>query len=241
MARHRLYKRSHHVRDIGQWVFGSFSYRDFEGWQQKVTYLTHGVVWKAFKTKHTRLSQLFWPQWMTPSFSLLFHIAWSLLQWWAVPGAHEPDHSSRARAYTNCPKLYCRAAKFIICRHLLCNNVDLAWSNVHISVTIGVAIIATAFILSPSTSGDLHPILGSVYFALATTMACRVFRAVLLGTIKDTQVNTAKLVSFYHSTANTRNNNDVKPGSPSKLEINVAVEMPMPVESNGWRKWSSQG
>jgi hypothetical protein len=65
-------------------------------------------------------------------------------------------------------------------------------------------------------------------------MACRVFRAVLLGTIKDTQMNTAKLVSFYRSTADTRNNNDVKPGCPSKLEINVAVEMATPAESNGW-------
>jgi hypothetical protein len=39
-------------------------------------------------------------------------------------------------------------------------------------------------------------------------MACRVFRAVLLGTIKDPQVNTAKLVSFYRSTADTLNDND---------------------------------
>jgi len=79
--------------------------------------------------------------------------------------------------------------------------MDLARSNIHISVTIGVAIISAAFFLSPSTSGVLHPtILGSVYFALASAMACRVFRAVLLDTVKDTQVNPAKLVSFYHST-----------------------------------------
>jgi hypothetical protein len=49
---------------------------------------------------------------------------------------------------------------------------------------------------------------GSAYFALASVMACRVFRAVLLGTIKDPQVNTAKLVSFYRSTADTLNDDD---------------------------------
>ena len=56
-------------------------------------------------------------------------------------------------------------------------------------------------------------------------MACCVFRVVLLGTTKDTQMNTAALVSFYSSTANTHNNNNVKPGCPSKLEINAAVEV----------------
>jgi len=122
----------------------------------------------------------------------------------------EPDHSSQARAYIDCPKLYCRVAKFIICRNLLCHNVDLAQFNVHISVTIGVAIIATAFFLSPSTSGVLHPILGSVYSALASPMACRVFRAVFLGTVKDTQVNSAKIASFYHSPTDTHNNNNIK-------------------------------
>jgi hypothetical protein len=103
-----------------------------------------------------------------------------------------------------------------------------------ISVTIGVAIISAALILSPSIPGELHPILGSAYFALASAMACRVFRAVLLGTIKDPQMNTAKLMSFYRSTANTRNDNNVKPGHSSKLDINVAVETATAADSNGW-------
>jgi hypothetical protein len=209
MARRHVYKYSHHVRHDEQWVVGSLSYRDFEGWQQKITYHTHGVVWKAMSV-HTFLSQLFWLQWTTPSFSLLFHIAWSLPQLWTVPAAHEPDHSSRARAYINCPKLYCRAVKFIICRHPLCNDADLAPSNAYIRVTIGIAIITTALTLSPSLPGELHPILGLGYFALASAMACRVFRVVLLGSIKDTQMNTAKLASFYHSTTDTPNNNNVK-------------------------------
>jgi hypothetical protein len=119
-----------------------------------------------------------------------------------------PDYSSRVRAYTNYPRLCCRADKFIIGRYLLCNDVDLAKSNPHISVTIGVAIISTALIFSPSIPGELHSMAGSAYFALASVMACRVCRAVLLGTIKDPQVNTVKLVSFYRSTADTLNDND---------------------------------
>jgi hypothetical protein len=108
------------------------------------------------------------------------------------------------RAYTNCPKLCYKADKLIICQYFVSFYPDLPWSNSHISITIGVAIIATALILSPSIPGELHPILGSSYFALASAMACRVFRAVLLGTIKDRQLNTAKLVSFYRSTTDTQ-------------------------------------
>jgi len=103
-----------------------------------------------------------------------------------------------------------------------------------ISVTIGVAIISAALILSPSIPGELHAILESAYFALASAMACRVFRAVLLGTIQDPQMNTAKLVSFYCSTANARDNKHVKPSCSSKLEINVAVETATAATSNGW-------
>ncbi|KIM89283.1 hypothetical protein PILCRDRAFT_813213 [Piloderma croceum F 1598] len=80
--------------------------------------------------------------------------------------------------------------------------------QVYYCVTIGVAIISTALIFSSSIPTELHSMAGSAYFALASVMACRVFRAVLLGTIKDPQVNTAKLVSFYRSTADTLNDKD---------------------------------
>jgi len=103
-----------------------------------------------------------------------------------------------------------------------------------LSVTIGVTIISAALILSPSIPDELHPILGPGYFALASAMACRVFRAVLLGTIQDPQMNTTKLVSFYRSTANARDNKHVKPSCSSKLEINVAVETATAAESNDW-------
>jgi hypothetical protein len=146
-----------------------------------------------------------------------------------------PDHSSRVRAYTNYPRLCCRADKFIIGRYLLCNDADLAWSNLHISVTIGVAIISTALIFSPSIPAELHSMAGSTYFALASVMACRVFRVVFLGTIKDPQENTAKIVSFYRSTADTRDDNDVEPGRSSRLDINFAVETVTAAESNGPR------
>jgi len=82
-------------------------------------------------------------------------------------------------------------------------------------------------------------------------MACRVFRAVLLGTIKDRQLNTAKLVSFYRSTTDTqfcgdakdatitpRHESHDKPGHSSKLEVNVPVETATAAESNdGYALW----
>jgi hypothetical protein len=142
------------------------------------------------------------------------------------------DHSSRVRAYTNYPRLCSRVDKFIIGRYL-CNDADLTWSNPHISVTIGVAIISTALIFSPSIPAEFRSMAGTTYFALASVMACHVFRAVLLGTIKDPQGNTAEIVSFYRSTADTRDDNDVKPGRSSKLDINFAVETVTATESNG--------
>jgi len=103
--------------------------------------------------------------------------------------------------------------------------------QVYYFVTIGVAITWTALILSPSIPGQLHPILGSAYFALANAMACRVFRAVLLESIKDPQTNPTKLGSFHRPNADTR---DVKPSRSSKLDINVVVKTATAAESNDW-------
>ena len=83
-------------------------------------------------------------------------------------------------------------------------------------MTIGVAIIATALILSPNIPPELHFILSTANLTLACAMACRVFRAVVLGTIKDTQMNTVALVSFYRSAPDTGRNSDVKPGQVVK-------------------------
>jgi hypothetical protein len=103
-------------------------------------------------------------------------------------------------------------------------------ANPYISATIGVAIISTALIISPSVPGELHPILGSAYFALSSAMACRVFRAVLLGTIKVPQVTTARISSLVHVATNSDDDYDTS-YRLSKLNINVAVEMDTRMES----------
>jgi hypothetical protein len=70
-------------------------------------------------------------------------------------------------------------------------------------------------------------------------MACCVYRAVLLGNIKDPQLNTAKLISFYRApAANQFRTNDTftsthdTAGRTSKLEINVAVETDTTADSH---------
>jgi hypothetical protein len=91
-----------------------------------------------------------------------------------------------------------------------------------------VAIASIVFIFAPSVPGEIKPILGTVYFALSSAMACRVFRAVLLGIIKDPHIN----VSVVRPAA-TSQNDAVDNGTTSKhdkiclssLVINVAVEM----------------
>lgn len=109
-------------------------------------------------------------------------------------------------------------------------------SNLHISATIGVAIAATALILAPGVPTDLHPILGSAYFALSSAMACRVFRAVLLGNIQDPPLNTAAITSI--RTVRVGNEDDDTSGHLSKLKINVAVEMDRRTDSyDGHAYW----
>jgi hypothetical protein len=108
-----------------------------------------------------------------------------------------------------------------------------------------VAIVSCALILSPSIPAELHPILGSAYFALASAMACRVFRAVLLGIIKDPQVDIARISSVVRATtSNQHDGGDVltskydKSGGSSKLKINVEVEMDRRADSyDGYTFW----
>ena len=91
-----------------------------------------------------------------------------------------------------------------------------------------MAIASIVFIFAPSVPGEIKPILGWVYFALSSAMACRVFRAVLLGLIKDPHIN----VSVARPAA-TSQNDTVNNGPTSKhdktclssLVVNVAVEM----------------
>jgi len=96
--------------------------------------------------------------------------------------------------------------------------------QVYYAATIGVAIAATALILAPGVPTDLHPILGSAYFALSSAMACRVFRAVLLGNIQDPPLNPAAITSVVRAVRVSDEDYDTS-GRLSKLKINVAVEM----------------
>jgi len=113
--------------------------------------------------------------------------------------------------------------------------------------TIGVAIVAIALILSPSIPGELHALLGSAYFALASAMACRVFRAVLLGIIKDPQASSAKISTVIRAAnSNRHDGNDDDGTTTSKHDkpalssnfINVAVKMDTRTEySDGYTLW----
>jgi hypothetical protein len=68
-------------------------------------------------------------------------------------------------------------------------------------------------------------------------MACRVFRAVLLGTIQDAQLNTAGITSAIRTVRDSDEDYGTS-GRLSKLKINVAVEMDRRTESyDGHAYW----
>jgi len=113
-------------------------------------------------------------------------------------------------------------------------------------VTIGVAIISSALILSRSVPSELHAMLGPAYFALSSAMACRVFRAVLLGIISDSGlVNTpaVKIASFTRTTATDPLESDDyenATGRSSKLRVNVAVEMNTRTDTDDHTFWEQK-
>jgi hypothetical protein len=176
---------------------------------------------------------------MTLSSSLLSPVACCPSPWWVTLGERKPNHSSRELAYTICPKHYYKADKRTICQ--LSSFFIVPQSNSHTRSTIGVAIVSTALILSPGIPGPLHPILGSAYFALASAMACRVFRAVLLGIIKEPQLNTTQIVSFFRGVNNHQPGRDDDGDTTihgtadrsAKFGIGVAVETATKVDSYG--------
>jgi hypothetical protein len=159
-------------------------------------------------------------------------------------GAHGPCHSSGATAYTICPKRYYKVDKFIICQLLFvliyCGLIQIS------SVTVGVAIISSALILSPSVPRELHTILGMAYFALASAMACRVFRAVLLGTITEPQLSTLKFESFHRAAADnpfSRSDSGApthRPDNTHCSDIKVAVETDTITETDGYALWGRE-
>jgi hypothetical protein len=90
-----------------------------------------------------------------------------------------------------------------------------------------VTITAAALIFSPGIPGVLKPVLGPVYMALSSAMACRVYRAFLLGVFKDPQMNTATVFSLYRA-ADIRDDDtlvhDTLSDHPSKLAMNFDVQ-----------------
>ena len=72
------------------------------------------------------------------------------------------------------------------------------WSNLYDSITIGVAIIASVLILCGNIPVELQAILVPPYCALASAMACRVFRVVFLGVMEDTEDTSRPTTSNPH-------------------------------------------
>jgi len=116
--------------------------------------------------------------------------------------------------------------------------------------TIGVGIVSIVLILSRRVPEELHTLLCSVYFAISSAMACRVFRAVLLGIIKDPNIYTVRASSPARAAAGDSPNHDDddsihvskfdKSDLSSKLKIKIAVETNARMESDdGLTFWES--
>ena len=107
-----------------------------------------------------------------------------------------------------------------------------------------MAIASTALILAPSVPSEIKPILGSTYFALANTMACRVFRALLLGIIKDPHTNAAVARPAAIDPQNSVNSSTTSKRDKaclSSLVINVEVEMDTRADSyDGQTYWDGK-
>ena len=145
---------------------------------------------------------------------------------------HGPSRSLEGTAYTICLRLCYKAARRITCQLSSFYSCPLWESNADISATIGVGIVSIALTTSPHIPGEFHGLLGTAYFALASAMACRVFREVILEIIKDPQVSSSRISTVVRTANNNRHDNDGvatsrldKAGLPSDLKINIAVQM----------------
>ena len=76
----------------------------------------------------------------------------------------------------------------------------------------------------------MRAILVTPYFALASAMACRVFRVVFFGVTEDGQEDTSRSTT---SNPHHRNNANDKMDRSPKVAIFVAVEAGSTTESNG--------
>jgi hypothetical protein len=66
--------------------------------------------------------------------------------------------------------------------------IDIIWQHAIYSATIGLSIATCAMLVAPGVPAVYHATLAIPNLALENSMACRVFRAVKLGHIKDIQV-----------------------------------------------------
>jgi hypothetical protein len=158
---------------------------------------------------------------------------------------HKSNRFSPARVCTICPGQRYKADKLITCQFpfasfSLVNNS----LNLYHSVTIGVAITSTALLLAPSIPREIKPLLGRTYFALASAMACRVFRALILGIIKDPHANAAVTRPADINHQNRADNSTTSKRDKtclSSLVINVEVEMDTRADSyDGHTCWDGQ-
>ncbi|KAF7977301.1 hypothetical protein HWV62_4277 [Athelia sp. TMB] len=62
-------------------------------------------------------------------------------------------------------------------------------------ITIGLSLTTIGILLSSGVPAEMHSLLGPSYLALSSAMACRVFRMVILGVVKDSALSTTFLAS----------------------------------------------
>lgn len=103
-----------------------------------------------------------------------------------------------------------------------------------------MAVATIALAGSPNIPGQLHSLLGSAYFSLANVMACRVFRAVLLGFIKDPQMDTSDISSVVRPAMRKQRSDDYdttlfkhhKSGLSPNSKVNLAIKVDTQTESS---------
>lgn len=100
----------------------------------------------------------------------------------------------------------------------------------HCSATVGLSVGACTLILAPGVPNEFHMLLWAPYLALSSSMACRVFRAVLLGTIEDPQISTTDIILIFRNTP--AYNFSIAAGSSPDVSPQVLAETDLTVEGN---------
>ena len=107
-------------------------------------------------------------------------------------------------------------------------------TDVFFSATIGVSIALVALLLSPSVPSVYQGILSVPNIALENAMACRVYRAVKLGVIKNPQYTVFELSARSHNTDEWNREFTFKQPTLDRspnVQINVDVMRTTDVES----------